>query len=255
MEPIFRIIANGRDRWAWKRDDSYVLISGDPIKDGWHGLREAGERVAVAGTKLLAPGGRSKVLGLAYNYKSLTGGRADQEPLFFLKSVTSLTGDGEPVRIPSFLERVWVEVELALVIAAKGFNIPRAEAHRYVLGHTIGNDVSAVNVHGRDHHLARSKALDGFCPLGPGLFPGIPQRNFKIETRINGRLMQSGNTEDRILDDAGTLALISRYVTLEPGDVVLTGSCAGAMESIVRPGDTAVLSIEGIGELKTPFIE
>jgi 2-keto-4-pentenoate hydratase/2-oxohepta-3-ene-1,7-dioic acid hydratase in catechol pathway len=254
MDPIYRIAVDGQARWAWRRGEAYVLLDGDPIQEGISGLRETHERVPLTETTLLPPCGRSKVLGLAYNYKSLTGGSDHEEPLFFFKSVTSLIGHGQAVTIPAFVERVWVEVELALVISRRGANIATDDAHRFVLGHTIGNDITAVNVHGRDHHLARSKGLDNFCPLGPCLLPGMPNPNLKIETRINGRVTQSGNTSDRILDDAGSIAMLSRYVTLEPGDVILTGTCAGAMESVVRAGDAVVVSVEGIGQLRTRFV-
>ena len=254
MDSLYRIAVDDQARWAWRRDDGYALIAGDPIRDGWSDLHETGERAPLEGTELLPPCGRSKVLGLAYNYRSLTGGSDDQEPLFFFKSVTSLVSSGQPVRIPAFVERAWVEVELALVIGSRGFNIAEEEAHRFVLGHTVGNDITAVNIHGRDHHLARSKGLDGFCPLGPCLLPGMPKSNLKIETHINGRVTQSGNTGDRILGDAATIALLSRYVTLEPGDVILTGTCAGAMESIVRAGDVVAVSIDGVGRLETRFV-
>ena len=255
MEPVYRLQVNGEPRWGWKRGDVYELIAGDPTVDGWSGLRATVERAPVSGTPLLAPCGRSKVLALAYNYRSLTGGAADQEPLFFFKSVTGLVGSGQRVRLPDFAERVWVEVELTLVIGKGGANIPQERAHEYILGHTIGNDITAVNLYGRDHHLARSKGLDGFCPVGPCLIPGMPPDGLAIETHINGRLSQSGNTADRILGDAASVATLSRYVTLEPGDIILTGTCAGAMESLVRPGDTVVVSIDGIGRLETTFID
>lgn len=253
--PLYRIAVDGEPKWAWRRAGNYALLDGDPLRGGWSQLRETGEHVAEQKATLLPPCGRSKVLALAYNYKSLTGTAGPpEEPLFFFKSVTGLVGSGGRVAIPDFVERVWVEVELALVIGRAGFRIIETEAHRHVLGHTVGNDVTAINIHGRDHHLARSKGLDGFCPLGPCLHPGMPAPNLAIETRINGRVTQSGNTGDRILGDAAAVALLSRYVTLEPGDVILTGTCAGAMDSVVRAGDAVTVSVRGVGELGTRFV-
>lgn len=255
MHPLYRVAVDGEPRWAWRRVDGYALLAGDPLREGWSRLCETGDRVAHQETTLLPPCGRSKVLALAYNYKSLIGSaRSPEEPLFFFKSITGLVGSGARVAIPDFVERVWVEVELALVIGRAGYRIPEAEAHRHVLGHTVGNDVTAINIHGRDHHLARSKGLDGFCPLGPCLLPGMPAPDLVIETRINGRITQSGNTGDRILGDAAAVALLSRYVTLEPGDVILTGTCASAMDSVVRAGDAVSVSVRGIGELETRFV-
>lgn len=253
-QPLYRIAVGDQASWAYRHGDVYVPLAGDPIHNGLEVLRETGERLSAEAVQLLPPCGKSKVLALAYNYRSLTGGDNAQEPLFFFKSNTSLVGSGHPVKIPAFVERVWVEVELALVIGRQGFDIAEYDAHRFVLGHTIGNDITAVNVHGRDHHLARSKGLDGFCPLGPHLLPGMPAPGLTIETRINGRVTQSGNTADRILGDAAAVAFVSKFVTLEPGDVILTGTCAGAMESIVRGGDAVAVSIEGIGRLETTFV-
>lgn len=210
---------------------------------------------AVDALDLLPPCEPTKVIGLAYNYKDLVGPRDRyEEPLLFLKPSSSVVGHRAPIVLLPELEEVWVEVELGFVIRRGGRHIPRDKAMEHILGYTIANDVTARNVHGRDHHLARSKGLDSFCPVGPLLHVDVDTANLVLSTTINGRRTQHSTTANRILDDAGVLALVSRYFTLAPGDLVLTGTPAGAMDSMIRPGDTAVLEISSLGRLANPII-
>jgi 2-keto-4-pentenoate hydratase/2-oxohepta-3-ene-1,7-dioic acid hydratase in catechol pathway len=118
-----------------------------------------------------------------------------------------------------------------------------------VFGVTIGNDVTALNVLGRDWHLARSKGLDGFCPLGPELVRGFDDSDRALSTTISGRRTQSSTTANRVLGTLEAVALVSRLMTLEPGDVVLTGTPGGARQSLIRPGDLVELAIDGLGVL------
>lgn len=256
-QDLYKISVNGLSNWAIKLDDSYEILAGDPFMDGLKGLKTTGVLVKATEVRTLPPtiDRVSKVLAFAYNYRSLTGDLgATQEPLFFLKSPTGLVGSNESVELPSFLEKTWVEVELALVVGKEGRNISANDVPNYVLGHTIGNDITSQNIYGRDHHLARSKGLDGFCPLGPFLRIGMPNSSLGMTTHVDGIQTQNGITDDRILGDCESLAIISRYVTLFPGDVILTGTPAGAMESVVSAGSTAVLRIDGLGELRTLFV-
>ena len=125
----------------------------------------------------------------------------------------------------------------------------------YILGYTCGNDLTSVNIHDRDHHLARSKALDQFCPLGPTLVTDLDTSNLEISSFINGERTQHNYTGDRILNDFETIAMVSNYITLNPGDVILTGTPVGAMESVVKPGDTMDIDIEGIGRLSNRIVK
>ena len=198
----------------------------------------------------LPPSDPAKILGLAHNYKSLVGARERyDEPLFFMKSPTSACGHKSRVMCSPF-GTVWVEVELAVIIKKECRNVSVAEAGDYILGHTIGSDVTAQNIHGRDWHLARSKALDNFAPLGPFLVTGLDTVDLEVGTRINGRIYQQGRTSDRIMNDHESVSLLSQFLTLSPGDVILTGTPAGATSSIVRAGDVVTHWIEGIGELE-----
>lgn len=204
---------------------------------------------------LLPPCQPTTVVALAYNYKDLVGPRDTyEEPLIFLKTVRSVIGPTAPIVLLPEMEVVWVEVEVAFVVRRGGRHIAPHRAPDHILGYVIANDVTARNVHARDHHLGRSKAIDTFCPLGAVLNTDIDTGDLELSTTINGRRTQHGRTRDRILDDAGVLALVSRYITLAPGDLILTGTPAGAMDSVVRSGDEAVLDIPGLGTLANPIV-
>jgi len=200
--------------------------------------------------KFLPPAEGNKVIALAYNYKGLIGKRNNfDEPLFFFKSPTGLIGHNDYVIYPEFGNKVWIEVELAIVIGVFGKNISIEEADKYILGYTCGNDITCENILNRDWHLARSKGLDTFCPLGPYLVKNIDTNNLRIKSFINGQLKQDSTTADRVLNDRECVSLISKYVTLYPGDVILTGTPRGATDAIVKKNDKIEIEIDGVGML------
>ena len=150
---------------------------------------------------------------------------------------------------------MWVETELAIVVGKPLHKASMEEASQAILGVTIANDVTAANLYGRDHHLARSKSLPTFCPVGSVLTTDVNTENLRITTKINGKLTQESTTANRILNDVETLALVSKYIQLLPGDIVLSGTPAGAMESTVNEGDQVILEIESLGKLTNQIIE
>ncbi len=174
-------------------------------------------------------------------------------PLVFLKGPNCVTNPRAAIEIPD--GEVWIEVEVTAVIGRRARGLSSANAAREVIaGLTIGNDMTALNVFGRDWHLARSKSLDGFCPLGPELVTDLDERDLHMTTKINGRTTQDASSSDRVLDTYEAVAFASRIMTLEPGDAVLTGTPAGARQSLVRPGDQIELAIEGIGTLANRIV-
>ena len=251
MRRFARIQWEGQARWVeFLEEDAVQLLSDTPdLERAWY--EQELDKSAIKQFVYLPPCAGSKVLGLAYNYKSLVGAKeAYEEPLFFFKSPTSLCGHGATVAYPAFADMVWVEVELAIVVKKHCRNVTADEAGDYILGYSIASDITARNIHGRDHHLARSKALDQFAPIGPYLVTGLDTSNLTMTTHIDGQEFQRGNTDDRILGDNEAVSLLSRYITLEPGDVILTGTPAGAMDSVVRPGNKVSHRIEQLGELE-----
>lgn len=240
----------GTARWVeFKGEGEVCLLSAHPA-DGGCQIQQILPEQEVRSLSLLPPAEATKVIGLAYNYKSLVGIKDQyEEPLFFLKSPTSICPHNSCVPYPEFAEYVWVEVELAIVIGRDCHRVTEDEAEACILGYSIGSDITAENVYGRDWHLARSKALDYFSPIGPYLVTGLCTNNLEVRSYINGREFQRGSTSDRIINDRQAVSLLSRYVTLKPGDVILTGTPAGARASVVKKGDIVTHSIDELGEL------
>jgi 2-keto-4-pentenoate hydratase/2-oxohepta-3-ene-1,7-dioic acid hydratase in catechol pathway len=201
----------------------------------------------ISKTKLLAPVKPEKVVGLAYNYKDLVGEKdLYDEPLIFLKSPESVIGPNDIIYIQNS-STTWAEVELAIVIGKECSNVSIETAKEFIYGYTIGNDVTMSNVHNRDHHLARSKALDSFCPIGPYIDTNLIVDNLSLKNYINDTLFQNGNTNNRILNDLESVSLVSQFIKLKPGDVILTGTPANAMNSLITNGDKIVMEITNLG--------
>ena len=258
----FRTADDPTPRWGRRDGGAVIELSSAPWQAG---CRAIGER-AGDGLVLLAPAQPTKILALAYNYRDLFADPAARtsareahytdpgfEPLVFLKGPNCLLDPGAAIGFPRDAAEVWVEVEVTAVIGRRARGLRDAAAARdHVFGVTIGNDVTALNVLGRDWHLARSKSLDGFCPLGPELVRGFDDADRALSTKISGRCTQDSRTANRVLDTLEAVALASRIMTLEPGDAVLTGTPGGARQSLVRPGDLVELAIEGLGVLANP---
>ena len=266
IERIVRFSTADGARWGIADASSVEEFSGAP----WDAATtRTGRTVALEGLRLLAPATPSKVLALGYNFKSLFADPAGRtsarephyqdegfEPIVFLKGPNTISDPAGTVAIPRGCTEVWVEVEVTAVIGRRARNLRDATAARdVVFGLTIGNDITALNVLGRDWHLARSKSLDGFCPVGPAIVRGLDDSDVRMRTTINGRQTQGSTSGDRVLDTYAAVAFASRIMTLEPGDLVMTGTPAGARQSLVRPGDRVEVSIDGVGTLATTFIE
>lgn len=247
MERFAKVDYEGNVKWCKIIDREYYELNGSIYNDN-PGVRN--QPLDHSKIRLLPPCDGNKILGLAYNYKGLVGKRNNyDEPLFFFKSPTGLVGHEGTVIYPDYAKKVWHEVELTIVIKTKGKNIPIKEAGNYILGYTCGNDITCENILNRDWHLARAKGLDTFCPMGPFLVKNVNTDNLRLRSYINGRITQESYTYDRILNDREIVSLISKYVTLMPGDVILTGTPAGATDAIISPGDTIKVEIENIGSL------
>ncbi len=228
--------------------------AGEPRSGGMgHALRTTGqfgvEAVPLSEVKLLAPVRPGKIIALGYNYKDLVGERETyEEPVIFLKPPSAVIGPDEAIVLQED-RKVWTEVELAIVIGKTCRNVSSQGASACILGHTVANDVTMSNCNGRDHHLARSKGWDTFCPLGPAIVTDADTSALRMSNVISGKLMQSSSTDKRILDDVGVVSFVSRFFTLEPGDIILTGTPANAENSVILHGDRVSVSIEGLGTL------
>ncbi len=248
MKRIVRFEVSGQSHWGeLDLNRNQVFFVRGSIYDEWERGELAGSFDSI---KKLPPCDPKIVAGLAYNYKDLVGDKdVYDEPLLFLKTPNTVISSEEPIQIPKQSVKTWVEVELAVVLKKSIFKASFEEAAEAILGVTIGNDVTTQNVVGRDHHLARSKSLPSFCPIGDYLTTEFDTSDLEMTTQINGQNTQKSSTQRRILNEIEALVLISKHIPLSPGDLVLTGTPAGAMDSLISPGDSAILSISGVGEL------
>ena len=177
-----------------------------------------------------------------------------EEPCVFMKPRTCLVAHGEPVKIPSWAGRVDYEGELAVVIGKACKNVDESKALDYVLGYSCFNDVSARVLQKKDGQWTRSKSFDTFGPFGPALLLAreLPSAA-TLTTRLNGAIVQKSHFGDMIFSVAAVVSHISRFATLEAGDVIATGTPSGV--GPVKPGDSVEISIDGVGALKNPFME
>ena len=167
----------------------------------------------------------------------------------FFKPSTSVTGPNMSVR-NYLLRNIWGEAELAIVIGKRTSRVSEADAMNSIFGYTIANDVSADNLYDWDHHLARSKGADTFCPLGPWIDTDFVPRGQRIDAYQNGELLRRGTLDQRLFGEAVLISLLSRWMTLEPWDVILTGAPVRVRPRLyLKNGDEFRCVIEGLGEL------
>jgi 2-keto-4-pentenoate hydratase/2-oxohepta-3-ene-1,7-dioic acid hydratase in catechol pathway len=197
----------------------------------------------------------SKIIGIGVNYRAHAlemGKGLPEEPLMFLKPPSALIRDGEPIHRPAGYERVDYEGELGVIIKTRTTRISRERALDAVLGYTCVNDVTVRDLQKKDGQWARAKGFDTFCPTGPRIVAGLDPTALAITTRVNGVVKQQSTTADMVFDVATLIAFASQYMTLEPGDLITTGTPSGVGN--LDPGDVVEIEIEGIGVLRNPVI-
>jgi acylpyruvate hydrolase len=219
---------------------------------------------AMDGVSLLPPvlrPGKVVCLGLNYRDHAAESGMAVPEyPVLFHKVASSLIGHNQPIIVPRISNKVDYEVELAIIIGKRGKYIAENEAYSYIAGYTVANDVSARDLQFRTSQWTTGKMLDTFCPLGPALVTRdeVPDpQALAIRTILNGQVMQDGTTADMIFRVPFIIKYISEIVTLEPGDVILTGTPAGigsarSPQVFMNPGDTVTVEVGSVGTLTNP---
>jgi 2-keto-4-pentenoate hydratase/2-oxohepta-3-ene-1,7-dioic acid hydratase in catechol pathway len=199
--------------------------------------------------KLLVPIQPSKVLAVGLNYRSHLGDRPPPKvPEIFYKPPSALLDPGKNIVIPPGTEDVHFEAELVIVIGKRAKDVPKENAQEYILGVTCGNDVSARDWQKGDLQWWRAKGSDTFAPCGPFIVSGIRYDDLAIELRLNGEVKQKERTSDLLHNTSTIVSWISRHVTLEPGDLIYTGT--PGTTSAMKPGDVVEVDIEGIGVLR-----
>lgn len=204
--------------------------------------------------RLLSPTIPTKVVALGRNYAahaSELNNPMPDEPLIFIKPSTAVIGPAASIRIPPHSQQVEHEAELAIVIGRVARNVAVEDAASYVLGYTIGQDITARDLQRRDGQFTRAKGFDTFCPLGPAIETEFdPLEGQRITCRVNGEPRQDGVLSDMVFGPGELVAFISGVMTLLPGDVVLTGTPAGVGPLV--EGDLLETEIEGLGILHNP---
>src|SRR5450631_4396751 len=213
------------------------------------------ETLPLQEAALLPPVRPSKIVCVGRNYREHAaelGHEVPKEPLIFFKPTSALLPPGGIVRRPKISQRVDHEGELGLVIGKTCYQ-PAADAdiRQYILGYTCVNDVTARDLQNKDGQWSRAKGFDTFCPVGPFVVSGLdPWSGVRVQTRVNGQLRQDGTTADFLFPLDVILRFISQVMTLDPGDLIATGTPAGV--SPLQAGDTVEVTVEGVGSLRNP---
>jgi len=211
-------------------------------------------RFSLEDVKLLVPCEPRKVFAVGLNYRSHLGDRpVPKRPEIFYKPVSALQNPEDPIVIPPGAKNVHYEGELVLVAGRKLKNASESEARAAIFGVTCGNDVSERDWQGgpdKDLQWWRAKGADTFAPVGPSIAAGLDYGKLLLQTRLNGKVVQEQYTSDLIFDPPAIVSWISRYVTIETGDLIYTGT--PGRTSRMKPGDVVEVEIEGIGVLRNP---
>jgi len=251
-----KILLDGQGVWGTVSGSEFLVMDGTP----YEGVRYDGRKVSLSECVFLAPCDATKIVCVGKNYydhieemKSMfdASGNPDR-PTLFLKAPNALNVPGGEIEAPAFVGRLDYEGELALVIKKRAKNVREEDAMDYILGVTCLNDVTARDVQKSDGQWARGKNMDGFAPMGPIVTDEVDPGHLKICTRLNGEIVQESNTEKFMVGIAELIEFITASMTLEPDDVIATGTPAGV--GPMKKGDVVEVEIEGIGTLKNTIV-
>jgi len=243
-----RIRHGGHVRRGIVEGEVVRLIAGEFTAPG-----ETIAEIPLAAAELVAPVAPSKIVCVGLNYRAHAaemGHQLPAEPVLFLKPPTTCIGPGATIVRPAASRRVDHEAELAVVIGRRIRLATPEAAAAAILGYTCANDVTARDLQARDGQWTRAKSFDTFCPLGPWIAAGIDPADLSIEAFVNGERRQASRTSDLIFGPCELVSFVSHVMTLEPHDVILTGTPAGV--GPLEAGDEVEIRIEGIGSLVNP---
>ncbi len=245
MTAIVRVLHDGVATWGRLTGDTVTLDDGAVL--------------AEADAHFLAPVQPTKILATHLTTRSRVEeyamARPPQEPAWFLKPPSALNGHGQPIRRPEGARYLNYEGELAVIVGRRMTGVKEADALGYVAGYAPANDVGLHDFRHADRGaMVRVKGQDGFLPLGPAIThaSAFDPNDFMIRTYVNGEQVQEGGSDDLMFPVAYQLADLSRVITLEPGDIVLTGTPAHSRP--MEPGDVVEVEIEGLGRLSNPVV-
>jgi len=236
---------------------AWGVLDGETIRElqgnVFDGAKPGGRTLKLADVKLLAPADAKKVVAAGLNYRSHIGEQSPAKYVgLFAKLPTSLVGHGADIVYPADATTLHYEAEVCLVIGKRAKNITEAQVKEHVFGVTPCNDVSERAWQKADLQWFRAKGSDTFGPMGPALVRGVDYNKLKLIGRHNGKVVQESSTEMLIFSIDNIVSYVSRYVTLEPGDVIFTGT-PGTTQAM-KPGDTYEVEIEGVGLLRNTVV-
>lgn len=234
--------------WARVEGERAMLLDGAPWAPG---VKDAGETVPLSEARLLAPVEPTKIICVGRNYAEHAAemnAELPKEPLLFLKPPSALQAPGGAIIYPPQSKHLSYEGELAVVIGRRGSHISPDQALGHVFGYTCANDVTARDIQRSDNQWTRGKGFDTFLPAGPYLVTDLRWERLHIRTRVNGELLQDGDTSGMVFDVPYLISYISEVMTLEAGDLILTGTPPGV--GSINVEDIVEVEIAGIGTLQ-----
>lgn len=251
MNRIIRFEQAGEIHWGLWADDGIRALPQGPYGD----LTPSGPVISHEAVRLLAPVQPRKLICVGLNYRlhaEESNMAIPEEPMIFMVSPEAVIGPEEAIRLDNPQDRIDYEAEIAIVIGKRCRNVAAADAAGVVLGYSCANDVSNRVMQKKDGQFTRAKSFDTYKPVGPWIVQGINPDDVAISLRCNGELRQDSTTADMIFPTAKVIEFISSVMTLEPGDVIITGTPAGV--GPMRSGDRVEVIIEGIGTLSNPVL-
>jgi 2-keto-4-pentenoate hydratase/2-oxohepta-3-ene-1,7-dioic acid hydratase in catechol pathway len=253
MERLFRVAENGLTTFAVARDED--LYAATPQGGDIFAGHTVGDRISggLNAVRLLAPVRPSKIVCVGLNYTDHAAEvkkALPAEPLLFIKPSTAVLDPNADILLPPGVGRVDYEGELAIVIGRRAHRVPRARAWDHIFGLTCLNDVTARDLQNKESQYTRCKGFDTFAPIGPCIAIGATAAARRVETRVNGSTRQSSSTAQLIFGLEHLVEFITFVMTLEPGDVISTGTPSGI--GPLNHGDVVTVAVEGIGELTNP---
>ena len=236
-----------KTKYGWLLDDKVGEISGNIF--GRYQRKEA--FTPLSDVKLIQPSEPTKIVCVGRNYvehaKEL-GNEVPKVPLIFMKPPSSIIANGETIFLPQQSAQVEHEAELVIVIGKRGRHVTAENARKHILGYTVGNDVTARDLQKSDGQWTRAKGFDTFCPFGPWIDTDFDPSDAVVTCRVNGQMRQMASTRDMVFNVGVLIAYITSIMTLEPGDLIFTGTPAGVGE--LKDGDEVSVEIEGLGIIK-----
>lgn len=240
---------NNLTSYGWVLDDKIGSIDGNIFSE----FQRSEARIPLTDVRILPPVQPGKIICVGRNYAAHAAehkAEVPEIPLIFLKPPSSIIAAGDTILLPPQSQRVEHEAELAVVIGRQGRRITPDQAHEYIFGYTIANDITARDLQFSDGQWTRGKGFDTFCPIGPWIATDFDPSDALITCHVNADMRQMASTRDMVFTVRQLIAFASSVMTLEPGDLLLTGTPAGV--SPLASGDRVKVTIEGIGTLENP---